>query len=100
MFRADEIFLISENPSSHGVFDTITETKRSVFAEVRSVGYREFYEAKNAGINPEIIFVLSDWNEYDGEKVIEWDNRRYRVVRTYVTGMTIEITVEEATNDR
>ena len=100
MIRAEVISLVSETPEAHGVFATISETSRDVFAEVRSVGYNEFYAAKSAGIEPSIVFVLQDYMEYNGEKVVLFDSKRFRVVRTYTNGQTIELTCEVATNDK
>lgn len=100
MIRAKVISLVSETPEAHGVFATISETSRDVFAEIRSVGYNEFYAAKSAGIEPSIVFVLQDYMEYNGEKVVLFDSKRFRVVRTYTNGQTIELTCEVATNDK
>ena len=100
MIRAEVISLVAETPADHGVFETRTESTRDVFAEIRSVGYTEFYTAKSAGIEPSIVFVLTDYMEYGGEKIVLFDDKRYRVVRTYTNGQTIELTCEEATNDR
>lgn len=100
MIRAEVISLVSETPEAHGVFTTISETSRDVFAEIRSVGYNEFYAAKSAGIEPSIVFVLQDYMEYNGEKVVLFDSKRFRVVRTYTNGQTIELTCEVATNDK
>lgn len=100
MIRAEIITLVAEDPAAHGVFDAPTETGRDVFAEIRSVGYNEFYAAKSAGIEPSIVFVLTDYLEYDGEKIVLFNDERYRIVRTYTNGQTIELTCEVATNDR
>ena len=101
MIRAEVISLVAENPAAHGVFEAnVQETGRDVFAEIRSVGFNEFYTAKAAGIEPSIVFVLSDYQEYEGEKIVLFDSVRYRVVRTYTYGQTIELTCEVATNDQ
>lgn len=100
MIRADAIYLIKENPSAHGVFDAPTETRRMVYADIKSVGYAEFYRAKESGIEPTFIFVLSDFDEYENEKIVEYNSERFRVVRTYVKDAAIELTVAPATNDR
>lgn len=99
MIRAEVISLIAEEPEAHGAFDRPTETARNVFAIVRSVGYNEFYAAKGSGVEPSIIFELNHYLEYKGEKIILYQGKRYRVVRTYTKGMKIEITAEEATHD-
>lgn len=95
MRRATTIILIAE--SEHGVFETPTATQRMVFADVLSVGMREFFEAQAAGIEPEIKFGLSDYSEYHGERIVLWNDVRYRVVRTYVSDYKIELTCEKET---
>lgn len=100
MVRADVISLVREAPEAHGVLDKAEETAREVYCTVRSVGMREFYEAKSAGIEPEIVFQLTNAEDYGGEKIALWKGERYRVVRTYTRSMGIEITCARATNDR
>ena len=41
MNRSGVLTLISENPAAHGIFDKPTETERTVFCTIRSVGYSE-----------------------------------------------------------
>lgn len=100
MVRADVIELISESPEAHGIFDAPAETAQKTFCTVRSVGMREYYEAKGAGLEPEIVFNLSDSDDYDGQKIVIWNGVRYRVVRTWLQGDGIDLTCEKATNDR
>lgn len=99
MLCEDVIYLIAESPAAHGVFDTRVETPRMVYCTIRSVTANEYYKAKEANIEPTFVFVLSDYSEYHGEKLLTYHDKRYRVVRTYVRDMEIELTVEEATND-
>lgn len=95
MIRATTIVLLSEEP--HGVFDTHTPTETEVFAEIQSVKMSEFYTALNDGIQPEYIFKLTDYSDYNGQKLIRYDGNLYDVVRTYtpVDGQTINITVKK-----
>lgn len=72
---------------------TAVETSREVFAEVRSIGMKEKYEALQAGLDPEYTFVLADYYEYENETEIEYESARYRVIRTYRKDRTIEIVV-------
>lgn len=99
MIFRDVITLISENPAAHGVFDTTSETSRQVFCSVRSVGMTEAYTALSNGLNPQFVFVLSDYADYQGEKICSYNGTRYRIVRTYRNNQQIELTVEEATHD-
>ena len=101
MMRADVITLVAESPEAHGIFDTRTETERVVFCYVKSVGFREYFEALSQSLHPSFVFVLRDYAEYQGEKVCVYHGTRYRIIRTYITMQnTIELTVEEATVDR
>lgn len=104
MIRDDVCYLVAEEPAAHGVFDRPAETARMVFCSVKSVGSAEFYRALAEKLHPTIIFVLQDAIEYQGEKIVLWTPRggtqqRYRVIRTYQAGNSLEITCEEATVD-
>lgn len=99
MWLQNVLTLIAEEPVEHGIFDEIVETERTVFCEVRSVGYQEYYRALEQDLHPTFIFRLADYAEYQGEKICEYEGTRYRIVRTYVDGYAIELTVEEATVD-
>lgn len=95
MIRAEVIELLTETP--HGVFEENTTQGRTVFAEVRSVRMSEFYKALNEGIEPQYVFVLTDYIDYKGEKLVRYNENLYDVVRVYtpVNGQTIEITVKK-----
>lgn len=99
MIRADVIYLAAEDPEAHGIFDAPEETPRQVFAEIRSVTMSETYRAMENGIDPQFVFVLADYAEYQDEKIVIYNNQRWRVVRTYVDHEKIELTVEGATVD-
>jgi len=97
MMRADVIDLITESASAHGVHDAVTETARTVYCTVRSVTRSEFYNALNAGVQPEVVFVLALAEDYQGERVVRWKGQKYRVIRTYQTADDgIEITCERS----
>lgn len=98
MFR-DVITLVSESPAAHGVLDEITETQKQVFCTVRSVGMSEAYQAMSNGLHPQFVFILSDYADYDGEKVAIYNGKQYRIIRTYRQNQGMELTVEEATID-
>lgn len=72
------------------------DTTRDVFCGVRSVGQKEFYEANARDFYPEMKFVLADYLEYDNEPLVEYNGKRYRVLRTYRAGQELEITVTRA----
>lgn len=99
MVRATTIDLLNESPEAHGVFESVTETVTTVFAEIRSVSRSEFYQAMSAGIEPELVFRLTDYADYNGQKVFTFNSERWRVIRTYTDGQSIELTARRATND-
>lgn len=100
MVRADVIELVNESPGAHGIFDKPTETSQKTYCTVRSVGMREYYEAKSAGIEPEVVFRLADADDYGNQKIVIWNDVRYRIARTFLINDGIDLTCERATNDR
>lgn len=94
------IITFYDETQPHGVFDDPGETAVTVKAEVRSVSFREFYAAASAGITPELIFRMTNTGDYKNQKVFEYNDERWRVIRTYTKGQTLEITAGRATNDR
>lgn len=71
--------------------------ERTVFATLRSVRQSEFYQAQTVGMKPEIVFVLQDYLDYQGEDYIEYKAFNseewilYKVLRTYRTDNSLEI---------
>lgn len=96
MKRHTVVYLIAEDPQAHGVLADHQRYERKVFAVMRSVGMRESYEAMGHGIVPERIFDLAAPEEYRDEKWLRWEDKLYRVVRTYMNGETLSITVERS----
>lgn len=85
MDRSDVILLIKETPIQSSSFIwTSTETSTEVFCDVRSVTQTEWFEAGRSGIvHPAFIFIINR-NEYDNEKIVEYNGQRYGVYRTYM----------------
>lgn len=80
---------------------------REVFCRVRSVTRTEFYQAAQTELHPEIVFVLSTFRDYEGEKDIlytDWTGaeKRYSVLRTYRVPDSdeLEITATERIGDQ
>ncbi len=95
----DVILLVA---STQGVDDygdpVCRETSRQVFCEVASIGQKEFYQAHATGLKPEIKFRLADYLDYQDEKIVLHAEKRYRVLRTYRSGQTLEITCYSEVN--
>ena len=92
------IYLIHEEKTVDKYGDiSVTETKKRIFAQVKSIGQSEFYQASAVGMKPEIKFVIADFLDYDGEKTLEYtpfpsdEAITYTILRTYRTGNALEI---------
>ena len=97
MVRADVIQLITETRSSHGVHESITETARQVYAEIRSATRSEYYTALNAGIQPSYVFKLTADGDYRNERYLRYQGLKYSIARTYLTrDGGIELTAERS----
>ena len=86
------IDLISTTVSTNEIGDYVeAETSNTVFADEKEVMQSEFYQAMAQGLKPERVFVirLADYND---ERIVEHENTRYEVIRTYeLDGELIEI---------
>ena len=76
----------------------IRETRRDVFCRLASIGQKEFYQAHAVGLQPELKFVLSDYLDYNGESLVEYDGQKYRILRTYRTGTELELVAYREVN--
>lgn len=77
--------------------EVVTYTDREVFVHPASVRMSEFYQAANAGLKPELILVLANFADYQGERVVLFDGKEYTVLRTYQRPDrdNLELTLEE-----
>lgn len=94
----DVIKLVSVMKKVDEYGDTVTEEKeREVFAELKSIGQSEFYQARANGFRPEIKFVLADFLDYSGEEIVRYTpygsdvEEELRIVRTYRSGLEMEL---------
>lgn len=84
------VTLIKRTPGTNNI------ATREVLCGLRSIGQAEFYQANAQDIHPEAKFVLADYLDYEGETLLDHDGTRYRVLRTYRTGLELELTVVRA----
>lgn len=95
MTRSTTADLITVSPETGGVGTDRTETSRTVYCTVRSIGQQEAYLAMGQGLNPELKIVLAHDFEYEGEGECVVDGVRYDILRTYVTEADgIELTLQ------
>lgn len=57
----------------------ITETE--VFVQPRGVYQSEFYNAAQLGLKPSLTLFLSNREDYEGQKVLEYEDIEYNVIR-------------------
>ena len=56
-------------------------TRRDVFVQPRSVYASEFYNAAQLGLRPSLTLYLTNRNDYQDEKVLEYNGKTYTVIR-------------------
>lgn len=87
--KLDEITLIKETETLDSIGQpTSTPATNTVIAEIKSVTRAEFFQGRQGGLTPDIVFEISAF-DYGGEKVAKWNGNKYAIYRTY-----------EADNDR
>lgn len=92
------IKLISEVTAVNEYGDMVKSySEKTVFADLKSIGQSEFYQAQANGLKPEIKFVLADCLDYTNEKIIKYqgfndvEEETYTVIRTYRSGNSLEL---------
>ena len=77
------IYLISLVKEKDDIGNSISssETRQKCYAKKQSVKMGEFYNAIQAGLSPNCEFVIKRLN-YNGETELEWNNKRYQIIRT------------------
>lgn len=71
--------------------DIYEDVKTQVFVNVKSVTRNEFYSAQVAGYDPQIVFEIADYYDYEGQPFVEYNDVMYKVIRTYRTTIALEI---------
>lgn len=93
----DVITLLKETNTINEYGDTVqTFAERQVFADAKSIGQTEFYQAEAVGLKPEIKFLIADFADYNGEKQLKYKpfggtEEIYTVLRTYRNKINLEI---------
>lgn len=95
----DVLELISIAYSQNSIGDTIeNKTYTEIFARRKSIKQSEFYQAQATGLKPELAFEIYSF-EYNDEKYVRYNNKEYKVLRTYQNSIdTIEIVLEGVVN--
>lgn len=76
-----------------------TDSERTIFAEQCGIKRNEFYQAAAVGMTPSLTFRCWEF-EYQGERVLMFGGREYRIIRTYpVEGERLELICSDIAED-
>ena len=74
--------------------------ERKVFCNKKGVGGKEFYQANQQGMKPELVLQVRSF-EYNGENHIKYQNKLYRLIRSYdKNGESVELVCEALVNEQ
>lgn len=81
----DVITLIQESAPSYDQYgnERHVRTERELFCQVGGITRSEFYAAATVDMHPELTVTLSDYLDYEGEKLARYHGQLYSIVRTY-----------------
>ena len=71
--------VLEEDEIGNVTTSSFTLTKR--YAKRQSVRTNEYYSAVESGLTPSVEFVMKRL-DYDGQMELDYDNKRYMVIRT------------------
>ena len=79
----DVITLKSPGTKTYDAYlnETIEYTDRTVYVIPRGVYKSEFYQAAQLGLQPEITFRMTNREDYQDEKLLEYNGVLYDVIR-------------------
>lgn len=60
----------------------VQENGTEVFVQPRSVYQSEYYNAAQVGLKPSLTLFIANREDYSGEKELEFEGKRYEVIRT------------------
>jgi SPP1 family predicted phage head-tail adaptor len=77
-----DLVTIGEATSPDGYSYLDASTKKTVYANKKSVRQNEFYQSYALGIELDVMFEIRTI-DYAGEKILEYNDKQYQIVRTY-----------------
>ena len=96
----DEITLVKETEgeqrvNTNGFAEPKAENNRTIFCNMKSVGYSEYFKSQQTGKVVERKCEVHK-ADYEGEDTVEVDGKRYFVLKTYdIDDDTIELTLTD-----
>ena len=58
-----------------------TEVRKDVFVQPRGIYASEYYNASQLGLQPSLTLYMTNRQDYDGQKVVEYNGKQYSVIR-------------------
>ena len=80
--------------------EVITETTTDVYVQPRGVYQSEFYNASQLGLKPSLTLFIANKADYNDQKVVSYNGKRYNVIRADWTAQRdgISLICEERVN--
>ena len=95
--------LYKQGPRSYDQYgnEQVTYTEREVYVQPKSVYHAEFYAAAQAGLHPSVTLVISNREDYHGEKLVKFEGQKYDVIRVDWTAQrdAISLVLQERTDE-
>ena len=95
-------YLIKDGEKTYDTYlnEHISTTRRMVYVQPRSVYNSEFYNASILGLHPSITLTLAHREDYEDEKMVEFEGKVYSVIRADWKAQrdSISLVLEEKTN--
>lgn len=85
---------VEEETDESGTQHSVIASHRPVFCWINSVGMKESYAAQAVGHNPELRVTIAESADYEGETYVAYNWNVYKVLRTYQSGLSVELTLE------
>lgn len=70
------------------------EIKKEVFCNIKSISKNEFYEAGRKDLQLSYVITIHSF-EYEDERYVEFNGKKYEILRSYLNKDLIELTVGE-----
>lgn len=61
--------------------EIVPEIDTQVFVQPRGVYQSEFYNAAQIGLKPTLTLYITNRADYDGQKILEYEDKEYSVIR-------------------
>lgn len=80
--------------------ESVELTGKEVYVQPRGVYHSEFYSAAQVGLHPSITLDMTNREDYEGEKLVEFEGKMFDVIRVDWNAQRdrISLILQERTN--